>query len=178
VPVPPTFLILLTKGKIMLNTNSEMIHAINANADALMEFSKIAISTIEQLTTLSLNATRSWLNEGAAAATLMLESNGAMPPTKAKKAAPLAVSESAIAYFQSVQDIVTEAQEETSKLMTAYLASQGNGSSHHAGWLKGFYAFNGFGQQLSALTETNHKAMADVTSRVVNQTNMHSRQAA
>lgn len=162
----------------MLNTSSKMIHTIKSNADALLELSKITISTIDQLTTLNLSATRSWLKESAAAATSMLESNGAKPTSKEKKAGPLAVSESAAAYFQSMQDIVTEAQEETTKLMTACLASQGNGSSHHSGWLKGFDAFNGFGQQLSALTEANRKAMADVTSRVVNQTNMHSRQAA
>lgn len=162
----------------MLNTNSEMIHAIKANTDVFMAFSKIAISSIEQLTALNLSTTRSSLEESAAAATSLLESNASMPSSKANKATSLAVSESAAAYFRSVQDIATEAQEETTKLISTYLASQGNGSSQHAGWLKGFDAFKGFGQQLSAFTEANRKTMADVTSRVVNQTNVHSRKSA
>jgi len=162
----------------MLNTSSDITRAIQTNVDAFMAFSKIAISSVEQLTTLNLSTTRNSLEENAAAAVLMLESNGAMSSSKAKKAAPLAVSEIASAYFRSVQDIATEAQEEITNLMTTYLASQGNGSSEHAGWLKGFDAFNGFGQQLSAFTEDSRKAMANVTSQVVNQTNMHSRKAA
>jgi hypothetical protein len=164
--------------KNMLNTNSDMIHAIKANTDAFLAFSRIAFYSIEQLTTLNLSTTRSSLEESAVAATSMLESNGAAPSSKTKKAASLAVSESAAGYFRGVQDIATEAQEEITKLMTTYLSSRDNGSSHHAGWLKGFNAFNGFGQQLSAITEANRKAMTDATARVVNQSNVHSQKSA
>lgn len=159
----------------MLNTNAEVTHAIKANIDAFMAFSTIAFSSIEQLTTLNLSTTRNSLEESAAAAAAMLEANGAMSSSKAKKAAPLAMSEIATAYFQSVQNIVTEAQKETTNLVTAHLASQGNGSSHHAGWLKGFDAFNDFGQQFSAFAEANRKTLTDITSRAVNQTKVHSR---
>jgi phasin family protein len=162
----------------MLNTSSEITHAINANADVFMAFSKIAISSIEQLTTLNLNATRNSLEESAAVAASMLESNGSMPSAKAKKATSLAASEGVADYFRSVQDIATEAQEELTKLMTTYFASQGNGASLQTGWLKGFDAFNGYGQQFSAFTEANRKAMTDVTSRVVNLANVPSRTSA
>ena len=162
----------------MLNTNSEMIHAIKANTDAFMAFSKIAISSVEQLTLLNLSTTRSSLGESAEAATSMLKSNGYMPLSKAKKASSLAVSENAASYFRSVQDIATEAQQETTKLITSYLESQGNGSGQHAGWLKGFDVFvNGFGQQFSAFTEANRKAVTDVTAQVANQTHVHSKKS-
>ncbi|MBK7645844.1 MAG: phasin family protein [Betaproteobacteria bacterium] len=166
------------KGKYMLNTSSDMVHAIKANTDAFMAFSEIAISSMEKLTALNLSATRSSLEESAASATSMLELKGAMPSSKAKNAVPLAVSESVTAYFQSVQEIATEAQQEITKLITTYLASPGNGLSNHAGWLKGFDAFKGIGQQFAAVTEANRKAMTDITSRVVNQANMTSKKSA
>lgn len=162
----------------MLTTSSEITHAIKANTDALMGFSKIAFSSIEQLTSLNLSTARSALEESAEAAASMLESNESVPSSQAKKANPLAVSESASRYFRSVQAIATEAQVELTKVMTAYLASQGNGSSQAAAWLKGFDAFSGFGQQFSAFTEANRKAMTDVTARVANQTKVDSRKSA
>ena len=149
----------------MLNTNSEMIQTIKANTDAFLKFSNILFSSIEKLTELNLSMTRSSLEESAAAATLMLESNASMPSSKAKKLISADVSESAAAYFGSVREIASEAQEETTKLMKTYLATQGNGSSQHAGWLKGLDAFSHFGQQFSAFTDTNRKALTDITSR-------------
>lgn len=162
----------------MLNTNAEITQALNANTDAFMAFSKIAISSIEQLIALNLSCTRSSLEASAATPVMLLESTGAMSSSKAKKAAPLAVSEIATTYFQSLQEIVTGAQEETTKLITTYLASHGNASSHDAGWLKGFDVVKGLGDQISAFSEASRKAMTDVTSGVVKQTNVHSRKAA
>lgn len=162
----------------MSNANTELTHTVKANTDAFMALSKIAMSSIEQLTALNLNTTRSLLEQSATATEAMLESNGALPSAKAKKTTSLAVSESATGYFRGLQDIAAETQEAMTKLVTTYLASQANGSSHNAGWLKGFDAFNGFGQQFSAFTEANRKAMTDITSRVVNQTTAHSRKSA
>jgi phasin family protein len=162
----------------MMNTSSDMIHAIKANCDAFMELSKIAISSIEQLTTLNLNTARSTLEESTAAAALMLDSNAATPSFKTKKLTSIAVSEQGANYFRSLQDIASNAQEETTKLMKSYLSSQGNSSSHHAGWTNGFDAFIGLGQQLSDFTEASRKALANEKSRVVNQTNKHSPQSA
>jgi len=104
----------------------------------------------------------------------MLESNGAMHVSKTNKATPLAVSESATAYFRNVQNIATEAQDELRKLMTAYLASH----SLQSGWLKGFDVFKGFGQPFAAFAEVNRKAMTDAASQLVNQTTLPSRKAA
>lgn len=162
----------------MLNTNAEMIQTIRSNTDAFMAFSNILISSIERLTMLNLSTTRISLEESAAAAALMVEPNASIPSTKSKKVTSFDMSENAAAYFRSLRDIATEAQEETTKLMTTYLARQGNGSSQQAGWLKGFDAFNNFGQSFSAFTDANHKALTDVTSRVANQTNVHSRKSA
>lgn len=161
-----------------MNTNAEMSHAITANTDAVMAFSNIMISSAEQLTTLNLSATRRLLEESAAAAASMLESNGSMPSSKQKKATHLGVSDSAAAYFQSAQEIAKEAQDAIAKVMSNYLAAQSNGSSRPAEWLKGFDAFKAFGQPFYAFSEANRKAMTDVTSRLVNQTNGHSRKSA
>jgi phasin family protein len=162
----------------MLNKSPEITNSIAANTDAFLAFSKIAFSSIEQLITLNLSTTRSSLEESAAAAISMLDSNGAMPTSKTRKVVPFAAGESASAYFRSVQEIATEAQEEITKLMSTYLASQGNTSIQPASWLKGFDAFNGLGQQFSAFTEANRKAVTDVTARVVNQANAHTRKSA
>jgi len=169
---------MLTKGKTMLNTNAEMIQAIKSNTDAFMAFSNIFISSIERLTMLNLSTTRISLEESAAAAALMVDSNASVPSSKAKRLTSVDMSENAAAYFRSVREIATDAQQETTKLMTTYLARQGNGSSQHAGWLKGFDAFNNFGQNFSAFADANRKALTDVTSRVANQTNAHSRKSA
>lgn len=162
----------------MLNTSSEITNVIKENTDTFMAFSKIAFSSIEQLITLNLSTTRSLLEENATAAASVLDSNGAISSSKAKKATSLAVSETAADYFRSVQDIATKAQEEVGQLMTTYLASQSNRLSHPAGWLKGFDAFSSVGQQVSALTEASRKAMTDVTSQVVKQTNVQLRKSA
>jgi hypothetical protein len=162
----------------MQNTSADMIHAIKANTEAFMAISRIALSSIEQLTTLNLSTTRISLEEGAAAAVSMIEQNGAAPSANTKKATSIAASERTANYFRCVQDIASEAQEETTKLINAYLSSQGDGTGHQAGWIKGFDVFNGYGQQLSAFTEANRRVMANVTSRVVNKTNQHSRTSA
>lgn len=159
----------------MLNMSPEMIHGIKTNTDTFMALSKIAFSSLEQLTALNLSTTRSSLEEGASS---ILQSNGALSSPKAKQTTPLAAGESTAAYFQGVSDIANETYHETTKLMTAYFASTGTGPSHNAGWLKGFAAFNGFGDKLSAFTEANSKAMADVTKRVANQANALSKKSA
>lgn len=162
----------------MLNMSPEMIHGIKTNTDAFVALSKIAFSSVEQLTTLNLRTTRTSLEESAAAASSLLESNGTQSSSKTTRKIPLVAGESAADYFRGVNDIATEACHETTKLMTAYFASPYLGLSDSAAWFNGFEAFNGFGQKLSAFTEANSKAMADVTKRVVNQTNALSRKSA
>lgn len=161
----------------MLNTNAEMIQAIKVNTDAFMQFSKIAISSIEQLTSLNLSTTRSSLEARASATASLLASNGALPPSRDKTATPLAASERAAAYLSGVQDIANEVQEAFTKVMTAYLSAPGNGSNLHAGWLTGFDAFKSMGQQFSALKEANSKVMSDLTARAGNQTNLRSQKS-
>ncbi len=162
----------------MLTISPEMINGIKTNTDAFMAFSKIAMSSVEQLTALNLRTTRSSLEESTAAAASMLDSNGGTSSSKATGTLSLAASEGVAAYFRSVNEIASEACQESTKLMAAYLASPGLGSSHKPGWLKGFDAFNSFGQQFSAMTEANSNAIADVTARVANHTNMHAKKSA
>lgn len=157
----------------MLSVNHEQIDVIKTNADAFMALSNIAISGAERLSTLNLNAMRTLLEGCVAASTLMLESNGSTAPAKAKKALPDA-TRYAVAYFQNVQEIATEAQQEATKLMTSYFASQGNGSNPNLGWLKGVEAFENLANQMNTMTEVNRKAMADVTSKVASTTISHS----
>jgi phasin family protein len=161
----------------MLNMSPEMIDGIKTNTDAFMAFSKIAMSSVEQLTTLNLQTARKSLEESTATAASILESKDALS-SRATQALPLAASEGVAAYFRGVNDIANEACQETTKLMTTYLASAGPVSKHKAGWLQGFDVFNGLRQQLSAITETNTKAIADVTARVANQANAHSKKSA
>lgn len=154
----------------MLNISPEQIDAIKTNADTVMAFSNIVYSSFERLTTLNLNATRALLEESAAASSLMLESNGSTSSTKAKKATPEAATQNAVAYFQGVQELTTETQQELTQLMTSYIATQGKVANPSAAWLKGFDVFKSLGHQVSAITEANRKAVADVTSRVVSAT--------
>lgn len=162
----------------MLNMNPEMIHGIKTNIDTFLGLSKIALSSVEQLTTLNLSTTRSSLEVSVAATASILESNGAQSSSKATRKIPQVAGEGAADYFRGVNDIATEACQETTKLMTAYFASPYPGLINSAGWFKGFEEFSGLGQKLSAFTEANSKAMADVTKRVVNQTNALSRKSA
>ena len=158
----------------MLNVIPDQIDAMKANTDAFMAFSNIAISSAERLTTLNLNAARAVLEESVAASGSMLASNGLTIPAKAKKAIPEAATRNALAYFQNVQDIARETQQEVTKLMTSYFASQGNGSKYSAGWLNGFGALKSLAGQMTAMTDANRKAMTDVTSRVASATGSHS----
>lgn len=158
----------------MLSVSPEQIDAMKTNTDAFMAFSNIAISSAERLTTLNLNAARAVLEESVAASSSMLESNGSTVPSKVKTAIPETATRNALAYFQNVRDIATETQQEVTKLMTSYFASQGNGSNHSAGWIKGFEAFKSLANQMTAMTDANRKAMVDVTSKVASATGSHS----
>ena len=144
----------------MLSVSPELIDVMKNNANALVAFSNIALTGAERLTTLNLNAARSALTEGAAASRLMLHGEGAMT---APKALPETATKNALAYFQSVQEIAAETQQEVSKLMTSFLATQGNGMSEAANWFKGFEALKTLGHQMS---EANLKAMAGVTAKI------------
>lgn len=144
----------------MLSVSPEQIDALKSNTDAFMAFSNIALTSAERLTALNLKAARTAFEEGVAASSLLVESSGSM---KAPKAIPETATKNALAYFQGVQDIAAEAQQEVTKLMTSYFVMQGHGSSHAASWLKGFETFKTLGQQI---TEANRKAMADATSKI------------
>lgn len=158
----------------MLTISPEQIDAIKSNADAAMAFSNIVYSSLERLTTINLNATRALLEESAAASSLMLEASGTARPGKAAKAIPEAATQKAVAYFQGVQELATETQQELARLMTSYLATQGQVTNPGVVWLKGFDAFNSLGQQFGAITEANRKTVADVTSRLAGATASHS----
>lgn len=154
----------------MLTISPEQIDAIKTNGDTVVAFSNIVYSSFERLTTLNLNATRALLEESAAAASLMLESNGSTASAKASKAIPEAATQNAVAYFQGVQELSTETQQEVTQLMTSYLATQGKVANPSAAWLTGFDVLKSLGHQVSSITEANRKAVADVTSRVVSAT--------
>lgn len=151
----------------MLSVSPEQIDAIKNNADAFMAFSNIALTSAERLTALNLKAARTAFEEGVAASSLMLESYDS---SKTKKAIPETATQNALAYFQSMQEIAAETQQEVARLMTSYLVSQGNGASHATSWLKGFEAFKALGQQMTS----NGKAMADATSKVASAVGLHS----
>ena len=149
----------------MLTINPEQIDAIKSNADTVMAFSNIVYSSFERLTTLNLNVTRALLEESAAASNLMLEGNGSAKPAKARTAIPEAATQNVVGYFQDVQELTTETQQELTQLMASFLATQGK-SANPTAWLKGFDAFKNLGQQAGAIAEANRKAAADITSRV------------
>lgn len=154
----------------MQSLSLEQIDAIKTNADTAMAFSNIVYSSFERLIKLNLSATRTLLEESAAASSLMLESNDSTSSTKAKKAIPEAATRNATAYFQGVQELATETQQELSQLMTSYFAAHGSGANPSTAWLKGFDVFKSLGNQVGAITEANRKAVADVTSSVAGAT--------
>ncbi|HXE36896.1 MAG TPA: phasin family protein, partial [Azonexus sp.] len=144
----------------MQSLSPEQIDAIKTNADAAMAFSNIVYSSFERLINLNLSATRTLLEESAAASSLMLESDNSASSTKAKKAIPETATQNAMAYFQGVQELTTDTQQELTQLMTSYFATQGNGANPSGAWLKGFDVFKSLGHQVSAITEANRKAVA------------------
>ncbi|WP_265942457.1 phasin family protein [Dechloromonas sp. A34] len=155
----------------MQSYSPEQIDAIKSNADTAMAFSNIVLSSFEHLINLNLSTTRTLLEESAAATSLMLESGNSTSSTKAQKAIPETATQNAMAYFQEVQELTTETQQELTQLMTSYFSAHGHGANPSAAWLKGFDGvFKSLGHQVSAITEANHKAMADVTSRVAKAT--------
>lgn len=149
----------------MLTINPEKIDALKNNADAVMAYSNIVYSSFERLTTLNLKAMRALLEESAAASSLMLEGNGSAKAATAKTAIPETAAQNAVAYFQEVQELSKETQQELTQLMTSFLATQGNAANSTA-WVKGLEAFKNLGQQVGAIAESNRKAAADITSRV------------
>lgn len=154
----------------MQSLSPEQIDVIKTNADAAMAFSNIVYTSFERLINLNLSATRTLLEESAAASSLMLESNNSASSTKAKKAIPETATQNVMAYFQGMQELTTETQQELTQLMTSYFATQGSGANPSGAWLKGFDVFKSLGHQVSAITDANRKAVADVTSRVVSAT--------
>ena len=158
------------KEHYMLNISPAHIDAIKTNADTVMAFSNAVYAGIERLTTLNLQATRALLDESGAATSLMLEADGATIPAKAAKAIPEAATQQALAYFQGVQAVTTDTQQELTRLMTAYLAQQGALANPGAAWFNGLDAFKSLGQTVGAISEANRKAVADVTNRVVRAT--------
>lgn len=159
----------------MQSFSPEQIDAIKTNTDTATAFSNIVFSSFERLINLNLSTTRTLLEESAAATSLMLESSNSTSSTKAQKAIPEAATQNAMAYFQGVQELTTETQQELTQLMTSYFSAQGNRTNPSAAWLKGFDGvFKSLGQQVSAITAANHKAVADVTSRVAGATASHS----
>lgn len=142
----------------MLKASPEQIHAANTNANAFMTLSEITFSGIERLTKLNLNATRAALEGG-------LEATAKLGQSKDMKAAP--VVQETTAYLQEVQKIVTETQQEVTKLMTSYFSAKGQTANPGADWLKGFEMFKGFGTQIASMAEANQKMLAEGVKKTV-----------
>ncbi|MBS1157815.1 MAG: phasin [Proteobacteria bacterium] len=148
----------------MVSRSHEPLDAVKVNVDAFMALSEIGLSSLERLTALNLNATRSALEQGVATA--------AKAPAKDIKSIPDLQSlipgeaaKNAAAYLKSVQEIAAETQKDVIALMSSYFA-QNKGAGIGAGWEKGFETFKGFGQQIVSMTEANRKAIGEATSQV------------
>lgn len=156
----------------MPTASHEQIDTVKSNIDAFMALSKIALAGMERLATLNLEATRTALEEGANAYSLMLHPGD-------KKAQPnLEAVTSAVDYFRNVQEIAVETQKEVTDLMTAHVALQGNGGNANAAWTKGFDLFKRFGDQVTNMTEANRKTVGDVTAQIVNAASSHPKRRA
>jgi phasin family protein len=138
---------------------------VSLNSDAFLKLSKIAFSSIERLTALNLQATRTALEENVARSNALLNGKDSVGEQHSPAALPGAAAKTAEAYFQEVQVIATETQQEVSTLLTTYLAPGKEGALPSAEWLKGFDVFKNFAQQLAAMTAASGKLVADATAQ-------------
>jgi len=157
----------------MQHANPQQIDAIRRNTDAFMALSNLAIASAERLTALNLDAMRGALEEAASASDKIRKADASNLPATVKSVSKDLTSSSAMSYFQGLVELTTETQQELVKQMTAYLESQGKHSPLGKGWFNGFEAFGKLTDQMKAITEANHKTMADAGAKMAAATTSH-----
>lgn len=143
------------------------------NADAFMTLSKIALTSIERLAALNLNATRTAFESSIAVSGKALNTKGEQEIESSMTSLPVSATNNAVAYLQGVQEIAVDTQKEVANLMTTYFASRGDGLSPTAGWLKGLELFKGYGQQIADTAESAGRRAVEVTDEVTKASRKH-----
>jgi phasin family protein len=162
----------------MFKTNTEQMDVVNANTNAFMALSKIAFSSAERLTTVNLDAARAALEESSTASNAWAHTKDLNDLQGLWNLSSGQATQRVTAYLHNVQEIAAQAQEETTKLMTAYFSAITAGATAGTGWTAGFDMFKNFAQQMSGLAEANIKAASDTTSRMATQATPPARKAA
>lgn len=136
------------------------------NADTFLAITKIALSSVERLAMLNLNATRSALENSFSKSVPTLDAKGGKDLHNEIAAMPTTVGNNAVAYMQGVQEIAADTQREMAKLMNAYFSEGALGTKSSEGWNKGFEMFKNFGQQMSSLTDANTRIASETGNRI------------
>lgn len=162
----------------MHTTTPEQIRAVKTYTNAMMALSQVAFSGIERLAALNLNVARSALEDGFAASSRLLQLKDASDLRNLQNAIGAPATEHCAAYFRGVQDIATDAQKQTTQLLTSYFVTLGFDASATAGTNAGLDMFTKFVTDTNSMFEANAKALGEATTKMMAPVTPHAKKAA
>jgi len=150
-----------------MTTSSSGLQEVAAiNNEAFLKLTKIAFASVEKLTALNLNATRTALEESVASSGALLQSKDPKAQLATQGAVPAAAARNAQVYIHELQQITAEAQKEVAALVSSYLSSGKEAVPSSTDWIKGFGLFKAFAEQMNVLTDVSSKIVGDATARL------------
>jgi phasin family protein len=145
----------------MFQTKIEQIDVVKANTAAFMALSRIALTSVERLASVNLEAARAALEVTATASNAWAQTQDVKELQNLWSPLTGSATQRIADYLRHVQEIAAQTQEETTKLMTVYLSTMTAGATVGTVWTAGSDLFKDFAQQMTSLAEANIKAAGD-----------------
>jgi phasin family protein len=145
----------------MFKTSIEQIDVVKANTAAFMALSRIAFSSVERLASVNLDAARVALEVSVTASSAWAQTKDVNELQNLWSPLTGPATQNITNYLRHVQEIAAQTQEETTKLMTSYLATLTAGATAGTALAAGSDLFTNFAQQMTSLAEANVKAAGD-----------------
>lgn len=150
----------------MPTTKTDLRDYAASSSEALLKLTRIAFTSVEKLTALNLNTSRTVLEEGLARSGNLLQAKDPKAAQAAQSALPGTLAGSTQVYIHELQEITSETQKAVAELVTSYMTLAQDAGTGNGDWLKGFGMFKAFAEQMNTLTDVSSKMVGDATAQL------------
>lgn len=138
----------------------------SSNNEALLKLTRIAFASVEKLTALNLNATRTALESSLSRAGSLLQSRDPEHPAAGTGAATVAAAQQAQTYLHELQKITADTQKQVAELLSGCVYPVGLHAQGNDDWSTAFGMLKAFAEQMNTLTDLGNTVIRDTAGTI------------